>query len=413
MLRLLLIFISFLLIACSKDRLAPVAPAGKVAATTAAPAEPTNLRVEALTDTSAKVAWDAVEGATDYDINYRTLSGRWTNEPHKGTRLHNTIYDLEPDTEYRWAIRAENRDGRSEWVFSQENFTTLATDDLEINIEVVWLYDFKQSFKDNMMLGLDVWEKAFVSGLPDFNADDHTQWQLNDYFYCGNQRVDFPRHVDDIVVYVVENEDEYAGGYAYQVATKENGTAAVGCIAVSDNTKTGGAIYYDHVFAHEFGHVLGIGYGEFWHENLVENDSLYFHINEFYIDNPYHKNLRPSFIVSPQAIEGFNQMGSWPIKEVPVDSSNRVHWARYPLGNSIMSYGYIYEPRITKVDMGFLRDVGYPMQNQSPTEPVYLIIPGETYIPSGRNSERDALRKVVAPQNTYVYKPEFLCGVGH
>ena len=115
------------LVACDRD--APTkpiasAPAGKMVATVDAPAEPTNLRVEAITDTSARVAWDAVEGATDYDVNYRTLSGRWTNEPHKGTRLYNTIYDLEPNTEYRWAVRAENSDGPSDWVFA-ENFTTL------------------------------------------------------------------------------------------------------------------------------------------------------------------------------------------------------------------------------------------------------------------------------------------------
>ncbi|MYI05862.1 MAG: hypothetical protein F4059_00700 [Gemmatimonadetes bacterium] len=117
------------LVACDRDTpTKPIAsaPAGKMVATVDAPAEPTNLRVEAITDTSARVAWDAVEGATDYDVNYRTLSGRWTNEPHKGTRLYNTIYDLEPNTEYRWAVRAENSDGPSDWVFA-ENFTTLGT----------------------------------------------------------------------------------------------------------------------------------------------------------------------------------------------------------------------------------------------------------------------------------------------
>ena len=125
MLRLLFILMPSLLIACSKDKPAPVASAGKAVATVDAPVEPTHLRVEAITDTSARVRWDAVEGATDYDVNYRTaVGGRWTNEPHKGTRLYNTIYDLEPNTEYRWAVRAENRDGPSDWVFG-EHFTTL------------------------------------------------------------------------------------------------------------------------------------------------------------------------------------------------------------------------------------------------------------------------------------------------
>ena len=124
MLRVLFISIPFLLIACSKDKPAPVAPVGKAMATLAAPPAPTNLRFEAVTDSSCRVRWDAAEGATDYDVNYKpAVGGRWTNEPHKGVRLYNTIYDLEPNTEYRWAVRAENRDGPSQWVFG-ENFTT-------------------------------------------------------------------------------------------------------------------------------------------------------------------------------------------------------------------------------------------------------------------------------------------------
>ncbi|MXY81099.1 MAG: hypothetical protein F4Y91_03255, partial [Gemmatimonadetes bacterium] len=100
------------------------APAGKAVAALDAPPSPTNLRFSALTDSSCRVHWDAAEGATDYDVNYKKAQGgKWTNEPHKGTRLYNTIYNLEPNTEYRWAARAENRDGASEWVFGP-NFTT-------------------------------------------------------------------------------------------------------------------------------------------------------------------------------------------------------------------------------------------------------------------------------------------------
>ena len=106
------------------DTPASVAPAGKAVATVDAPAAPTNLRVEALTDTSAQVRWDAVAGATDYDVNYKpAVGGRWTNEPHRGVGLSNTIDDLAPNTEYRWAVRAENRDGASAWIHGP-NFTT-------------------------------------------------------------------------------------------------------------------------------------------------------------------------------------------------------------------------------------------------------------------------------------------------
>ena len=103
------------------------AAAGKAVAALDAPPAPTNLRFSALTDSSCRVRWDASERATDYDVNYKELGGKWTNEPHKGIRLYNTIYDLKPSTTYRWAVRAENPDGASEWVFGP-NFTTLNSD---------------------------------------------------------------------------------------------------------------------------------------------------------------------------------------------------------------------------------------------------------------------------------------------
>ena len=111
-------------LSCSKDRPVPVAPAGKSSASLAAPPEPTNLRFDAPTDSSCTVRWDASAGATDYDVSYKpTSGGRWTNEPHAGDGLYNTIRDLEPNTAYHWAVRAENSDGASEWVFGP-NFTT-------------------------------------------------------------------------------------------------------------------------------------------------------------------------------------------------------------------------------------------------------------------------------------------------
>ena len=111
-------------LSCSKDRPVPVAPAGKSSASLAAPGAPTNLRFDAPTDSSCTVRWDASAGATDYYVNYRPASGgRWTNEPHTGVRLYNTIHDLQPNTAYRWAVRAENGDGTSEWAFGP-HFTT-------------------------------------------------------------------------------------------------------------------------------------------------------------------------------------------------------------------------------------------------------------------------------------------------
>ena len=51
------------------------------------------------------------------------VGGRWTNEPHGGKRIHNNILDLEPGTEYSWAVRAVNSGGVSGWALGP-NFTT-------------------------------------------------------------------------------------------------------------------------------------------------------------------------------------------------------------------------------------------------------------------------------------------------
>ena len=115
-------------LSCSKEPPAPVAPAGKSLASLAAPPAPTNLRFDAPTDSSCTVRWDASAGATDYYVNYRLASGgRWTNVPHQGVRLYNTIHDLQPNTEYRWAVRAQNGDGTSAWAFGP-HFTTRSSE---------------------------------------------------------------------------------------------------------------------------------------------------------------------------------------------------------------------------------------------------------------------------------------------
>ena len=108
-------------------------PSGKAQVSLAAPAAPTNLRFDAPTDSSCTVRWDAVEGATDYDVNYKpAVGGRWTNAPHRGVGLHNTIHDLAPNTEYRWAVRAENSDGASAWIHGP-NFTTRPSEEDGLN----------------------------------------------------------------------------------------------------------------------------------------------------------------------------------------------------------------------------------------------------------------------------------------
>ena len=201
-----LFFISSLLMACSKDKPAPAAPAGKAMATLEAPVAPTNLRFEAVTDSSCRVLWDAVEGATDYDVNYKpAVGGRWTNEPHKGVRLYNTIYDLEPNTEYRWAARAENRDGASEWVFGP-NFTTQA--DGTFDIELTFLepsdYPFTDEEKQLIREAADFWEQVIVGDVPDYQLTEQDKLLLGGHgrFPSIGSTRDIPLHIDDLRIYV-------------------------------------------------------------------------------------------------------------------------------------------------------------------------------------------------------------------
>ena len=259
-----------LLVACSKDRPVPIAPASKIVSTIDAPQAPTNLRIEALTDTSAKVAWDAVGGATDYDLNYRTLSGRWTNEPHKGTRLWNTIYDLEPNTEYRWAIRAENRDGPSDWVFG-ENFTTLSAPAEPFNIDLRWTGEitYPAPFIAAVERAAEKWESIIINGVEDSNRN-HLPSNLPD--------------IDDLLIDILLNDKPGADqeGNVYGAATvdlrrtsdhytTDVGVPIYGSIYLPDKPeyregyRNNEYVKYftdqlNYLAIHEIGHVLGLVY---------------------------------------------------------------------------------------------------------------------------------------------------------
>ncbi len=261
--RFLFFFISTIILACSKDKPAPIGPATKVVATTDAPTVPTNLRVETLTDTSARVAWDAVEGATDYDVNYKTLKGRWTNEPHKGIRLYNTIYDLEPDTEYRWAVRAENPDGASAWVYGK-NFTT----------EPAWYIDIIEALTDSSDTtdtvatdeSFDI-ELVYSSDLPDrlihsaHKAKERLETIITD---------DLPNvgDIDDVRIHVSVSDTlgQYIGwGETWAARNNSRGLPYEGQIIIAEevfdknHALDKNQDMFDALVLHEIVHVLGFG----------------------------------------------------------------------------------------------------------------------------------------------------------
>ena len=351
MLRLLFILMPSLLIACSKDKPTPVAPAGKVVV---APAAPANLRFEAVTDSSCRVRWDAADGATDYDVNYKPAAGgRWTNEPHRGVRLYNTIYDLEPNTEYRWAARAENRDGPSQWVFGP-NFTTLP--DGAFDIELVFISDrFTRSDQELIRQVADLWEQIVVGDLPDYVFDAPT--------YVYQQPIDKDEVIDDLRIYVdaFPDDDESRGYAGLAYATRErsdSGLPAVGKIVLHPRIHDDGSHRdppdYQSIVAHEIAHVLGIGMGFAWWDNIRDRK-----------DDPH--------FIGERAIQAFDADGGFPYtgSKVPINH-DLIHWDHNTMPSEIMTGGFDGDVRISNVTVAALADFGYEVR-PSPTEHVPII----------------------------------------
>ena len=85
-----------------------------------APATPLGPTVTPVSSTSLQVSWEEPDNAgppiTDYDYQYREVSGSWTeviNTTITGTTV--TIERLSASTSYDVAVRAKNAEGTSDW----------------------------------------------------------------------------------------------------------------------------------------------------------------------------------------------------------------------------------------------------------------------------------------------------------
>lgn len=337
--RFLFFFISTIILACSKDNPAPIGPepSAKTVATVAAPSEPTNLRVEALSDTSARVAWDAVEGATDYDVNYKTLNGRWTNEPHKGIRLYNTIYDLEPDTEYRWAVRAENPDGASDWVYG-DNFTT----------EPAWYIDIIEVLTDSSDTATATADTSFTIELVYDDLPD----KLITSLHRAKKRLetiitdDLPDvgNIDDLRIYSTIS-DTLGSLLGQAGATKARnfaqGLPYEGTIEIAPRALDKAQDKLDKIVLHEMIHVLGFGTIPAF---LKHTNYLLF--ISWYYEGP--NVVRISQIMDPESIVVF--------------LSGRGHWS-WLIGDELMTANLDnwppYKNPLSKLTIATLDDIGY------------------------------------------------------
>ena len=314
-----LLGLSVALLSCSKDRPAPVAPAGKSLASLAAPAAPTNLRFDAPTDSSCIVRWDASDGATDYDVSYKlAVGGRWTNVPHRGTGLYNTIHGLQPNTEYRWAVRAENSDGASAWIFGS-NFTTLPSDiegddnvstggdttkDSDFSITLYWEATYPPHCISAVEDAVAKWQTIIIGDIQDGPIGD-SGWATS------SPSLPEDAVIDDTAIIVRLNEDIVPKAYAEYGTwrddknyTEDIGLPIFGFIYLPDILKHYRDNFYNdpvdeeglrtdwwrphqiefeydtvyHTALHEIGHVLGLvpsddyqdRYGKFYGSKTIE-----------------------------------------------------------------------------------------------------------------------------------------------
>ena len=386
------IILAVSLFACSKDQPAPTAPAGKAASVQAIPSAPDNLRVEALTDTSALVAWDAAESATDYDINYKKIGGKWKNRPHKGaTKQHSTLYGLEPNTEYRWAVRAENRDGPSRWVFG-DNFRTLSHSTFSssedgsepFNIELVFLdkRDFSSTQMRWMREVAQQWDQFFFD-MPDWTPT--ATWNVSNYmdraYVPVQHRLRKGKTLDDLLILVKKVETwelppSIWGPYSIAGMTKillyrplesqlpsstEGRTPLLAVIAIHtaffDEFDLNNEAWWKRTFHHELGHAFGIGESPAWIDGIVwetKTKSVF---------------TGPNALLAYQHMTGNDNATGIPLEEVStLGSSGRptpIHWAIHsPMHWGLFNHYWLKRsnnslPNISIVSLGAFEDIGW------------------------------------------------------
>ena len=94
---------------------------------TTVPAVPTGLAISNITTTGATFKWNAVSGATEYQVN---VSGGWVTVTGANTTTHNRT-GLKANTSYDYCVRSKNAAGYSAWssygYFKTTSTTTVST----------------------------------------------------------------------------------------------------------------------------------------------------------------------------------------------------------------------------------------------------------------------------------------------
>ena len=357
------------------------------------------------------------------------------------------------------------RSGQAPIDYPEQRMDDLPEHDV-LRIELVFVDEFPQSQKDEMRWAADLWELAFTKELDDYQVPPRDRDHLSEYISSlsvGAVRV--PGVVDDVLVYVFKVPDDVHRRIAWAsvLATRLHddpascrpafingnerlevdpsghckGPTAIGAIhivnpkshSVFDHLRT------DYTFAHEIGHVLGIGStwlqyiyrasetGEtYWESDVYHTvgETVYFGRPHDRWDGKKHRakgfgTYLPYYMDAPHVNAAFAEMndvdvqrdimimediyyaenidqaaslGRWPSELVPMELGVTglgplQHWPKFPLGNSIMSISRITGLRISKVDLGVLADIGYQV-GESPTRPMSFQRAGFTGLMWGR-----------------------------
>ena len=218
----------------------------------------------------------------------------------------------------------------------------------------------------------DRWESVITEGTEDISADvDSDDWDWWENWTHFDHRVRLQRTIDDILIYIgkaVPDTDEIVMAYggAFWVRASD-GRPILGQITMtpvdwSTIDAEWGERYFEDIFLHEIGHVLGIGASEGW-DDLIGAPST-------------SNSQADTYFFGAGALASFGRIGgrNYRGNKVPVENGgDDSHWRESVFGDELMSPLAGLEPEaLSEVTLHALDDLGYYQVDLSQADPYTL-----------------------------------------